>query len=350
MRILLRACIDQTQKTSHFFLATGVTVGRASHSLARSSMQLQLLAIVLCGVTATILCVQLLGPLVQAPAPLGARADRGAPATIAPRARRHSSTPQPPLVVQIVTLAGGVGTYKVNCLLPQFLFWLGLTSKPGRPHYHITFLTDGDLPLTPIPDTSYTQLNLSDLTNSMHMTFPQKGSHYSHHFAMFKLELHNILKTLDRVLFIDLDCAIVTDLSELYQNMSRWNASQYLGMTQEASNWYEHHPQRHILSGVNSGVMAMDLRKMRADNFTDKWRAAANGTLLETADQDIFNVAVANHPEIFVELPACYNVRPAAEKQCTGTPLIVHGNSHRGEWLTWKLNQMFNQSRSDNCW
>lgn len=64
----------------------------------------------------------------------------------------------------------------------------------------------------------------------------------------------------------------------------------------------------------NSGVMLLDLKKLRALGWEEIWRTVAEKVLIthfatSLADQDIFNAVIREYPGIVTDLPCSWNVQ-----------------------------------------
>lgn len=66
--------------------------------------------------------------------------------------------------------------------------------------------------------------------------------------------------------------------------------------------------------GFNTGVILLDLKKLRKVNWTHMWKLIAEKELINLlstslADQDIFNAVIKQNPEIVYKLPCHWNVQ-----------------------------------------
>ncbi|CAB4027837.1 LARGE xylosyl- and glucuronyltransferase 2, partial [Paramuricea clavata] len=91
----------------------------------------------------------------------------------------------------------------------------------------------------------------------------------------------------------------------LVENQSDW----YLGKL-----WKNHKPWPALGRGFNTGVMLLDLNKLRELNWMSIWRLTAErelSTFLATslADQDIFNAVIKKHPYLVQKLPCGWNIQ-----------------------------------------
>lgn len=124
--------------------------------------------------------------------------------------------------------------------------------------------------------------------------------------ALLKFRLPDILGHLGKVLYLDGDIIATGSLADLYNT----DISNVYGavIIDSGSVLPEHqwHKALGLDSYFNSGVMLLNLKKMRADKITDKLiEHKKNDTLKRFMDQDAFN-AVFGHYIIYA--PAEYNV------------------------------------------
>lgn len=119
---------------------------------------------------------------------------------------------------------------------------------------------------------------------------------------------------------LDTDVTVLSDVSLLWKMFENFNNEQALGLVENQSNWYiksssyNSRPWPALGKGFNTGVMLMDLKKLRAKGFFDLWESTAVHVLkdiLETslADQDIINAVVKNNPKIVYNIDCTWNLQ-----------------------------------------
>lgn len=69
-----------------------------------------------------------------------------------------------------------------------------------------------------------------------------------------------------------------------------------------------------LLNRFNTGVIAMDLKKLRSLNWSQLWLLTAEKDLVShyftsLADQDVFNAVLFQEPYLVYRLPCQYNVQ-----------------------------------------
>ena len=121
--------------------------------------------------------------------------------------------------------------------------------------------------------------------------------------ALLKFEIPNILSDLDKVLYIDGDLISKISLDEVYaydiENV-------YAGVVIDSGSiYYKHEYVRKVDSYFNSGVMLLNLKKMRTDNITEKLiETKKNLKDSSLMDQNVFNLVFNGKVKL---LPIKYN-------------------------------------------
>lgn len=160
-------------------------------------------------------------------------------------------------------------------------------------------------------------------------TVKSVNAHYSGTPALLKLRYADVFPELDRVISLDIDTVVLGDLEWLWtesRNLFRANPEAMIAMATEQSEWYKGgvgDPYRwpHVGRGFNSGVMVMNLQRLRRQHWSKMWLDAFHRTLrdhpdwhLQLGDQDIFNAAFFYHPQIVVALGCGWNLQDAGLK------------------------------------
>jgi UDP-xylose:glucoside alpha-1,3-xylosyltransferase len=121
--------------------------------------------------------------------------------------------------------------------------------------------------------------------------------------ASQRLFLPSVLTDVDSLLYVDTDTLFLTPLEEIWRHLSLFNSSQMAALTPEhedrATGWYNRfarHPYYGPL-GVNSGVMLMNLTRMRAFGWIDYVLPIYHEYKLKITwgDQDIINILFHFH-------------------------------------------------------
>lgn len=115
-----------------------------------------------------------------------------------------------------------------------------------------------------------------------------------------------MLKDIDSILYVDTDTLFLTPVEDVWRHFSRMNSSQMAALAPEHEDpnvgWYNRfarHPYYGKL-GVNSGVMLMNLTRMREFKWVDYVIPIYKKYKLKITwgDQDIINIIFHFHPGI----------------------------------------------------
>ncbi|KAG5325665.1 GXLT1 xylosyltransferase, partial [Pseudoatta argentina] len=178
------------------------------------------------------------------------------------------------------------------------------------------------------------------------ITFPD-GSDVAMWKKLFKpcaaqrLFLPTVLNDTDAVLYVDTDTLFLAPPEKVWDNFKKMNSSQLAALSPEHEDpntgWYNRfakHPYYGKL-GVNSGVMLMNLTRMRKFRWTDYVIPIHKEYKLKITwgDQDIINIIFHYHPEKLYVYSCRYNYRPdhcmymsvCTEAEREGA-LVLHGS------------------------
>ena len=220
-----------------------------------------------------------------------------------------------------MVVAGSNSTRIAVTLLKSILFY---RRHPIRLH----FLTDE--PTKIVLETLFTTWKLPQVKVDFYTInesvvkdvdwIPNK--HYSGIYGLLKLTLPKILPlSLNKVIVLDTDLIFATDVSKLWQFFTAFQSQEALGLVENQSDWYipgklwkSHSPWPALGRGFNTGVILMDLAKLRSRNWSQLWRLVAEKDLVtmygtSLADQDIFNGVLKQHPYLLHRLPCNYNLQ-----------------------------------------
>ncbi|XP_054717429.1 glucoside xylosyltransferase 1-like [Uloborus diversus] len=159
--------------------------------------------------------------------------------------------------------------------------------------------------------------------------------------ACQRLFLPSLLQHIDSLIYIDTDVLFMRPVENLWQYFSKMNKSHIAALCPEhedfATGWYNRfarHPFYEPL-GVNSGVMLMNLTRMREFQWETYLPPIMREYKLNIVwgDQDIINIIFHFHPEKLYIFPCEWNYRPdhcmyasvckTAEKNGIA---VIHGN------------------------
>ncbi|XP_071851569.1 glucoside xylosyltransferase 1-like [Apostichopus japonicus] len=136
--------------------------------------------------------------------------------------------------------------------------------------------------------------------------------------ATQRLFLPDLLPKVDSLLYIDTDILFIRPLERIWQFFPKFNSTQLAGLAPEHEvpniGWYNRfarHPY-YGKTGLNSGVMLMNLTRMRDFRWTNRiipfYRQYRYK--ITWGDQDLINVIFYFHPDKVFEYPCEWNYRP----------------------------------------
>ncbi|OQV20059.1 Glycosyltransferase-like protein LARGE2 [Hypsibius exemplaris] len=218
-----------------------------------------------------------------------------------------------------VVCAGHNSTRTAMTLIKSLLFY---RSSP----LHLHVLADGPAQL--ILTTLFDTWDVANLSVSYYLTDKVKSfidwipnKHYSGVYGLMKLVLPHILpEDLYHVVVLDTDIVFASDVAELWRLFEGFSDQQALGLVENQSDWYlggiwkNYKPWPAKGRGYNTGVILMDLPKLRALNWMAVWKRVTERDLpimqsTALADQDIFNSVLKDFPEMVYDLPCTYNAQ-----------------------------------------
>jgi len=147
------------------------------------------------------------------------------------------------------------------------------------------------------------------------------NKHYSGIFGLMKLVLTEAIpQSLDKVVVLDTDVIFASDIAELWRIFDQLTGKKAIGLVENQSDWYlgklwrNHKPWPALGRGFNTGVILLDLFKLRQANWATLWRLTAEKELMNMlstalADQDIFNAVIKSNPQLVFKLPCTWNVQ-----------------------------------------
>ncbi|MED6245042.1 Glucoside xylosyltransferase 1 [Ataeniobius toweri] len=178
--------------------------------------------------------------------------------------------------------------------------------------------------------------------------------------ASQRLFLPLILKDIDSIVYVDSDILFLQPVDGLWDFLSRFNPSQLAAMSPEHEEpriaWYSRFARHPFYgrTGINSGVMLMNMTRMRSTFFKNdmtpvglRWEELLMPLLqkyklnITWGDQDLLNIIFHHNPEFLLEFPCKWNYRPdhciygsnCASAEEDGI-YILHGN--RGVYHDYK--------------
>lgn len=175
------------------------------------------------------------------------------------------------------------------------------------------------------------------------LRFPEKNANeWKNLFkpcAAQRLFLPTLLSDIDSVLYLDTDTLFLSSISDIWDHFKNFNSTQIAGLSPEHEDknvgWYNRfarHPFYGPL-GVNSGVMLMNLTRMRLFGWEEKILPIHKKYKLKITwgDQDLINILFYFHPDKLYVFPCEYNYRPdhcmyMSVCNASNGVQIMHGN------------------------
>ncbi|KAF0877788.1 GXLT2 xylosyltransferase, partial [Crocuta crocuta] len=170
--------------------------------------------------------------------------------------------------------------------------------------------------------------------------------------AAQRLFLPVILKDVDSLLYVDTDVLFLRPVDDIWKLLRQFNATQLAAMAPEHEipkiGWYSRfarHPY-YGSAGVNSGVMLMNLTRIRSAQFKNSMIPAGLAwedmlyplyqkykNAITWGDQDLLNIIFYFNPECLYVFPCQWNYRPdhcMYGSNCKGAERegvsVLHGN------------------------
>lgn len=218
-----------------------------------------------------------------------------------------------------VVCAGHSSSRQVVTLVKSILF-----HRRNPLHFH--FISDAAA--EKILTVLFKSWSITAVDTSFYSTEILKGKvswipnkHYSGIFGLMKLVLTEALPhSLDKVIVLDTDVIFASDIAELWRMFDHLTGKQVIGLVENQSDWYlgklwrNHKPWPALGRGFNTGVILLDLLRLRQLKWVNLWRMTAEKELMNMlstalADQDIFNAVIKSHPYLVFKLPCTWNVQ-----------------------------------------
>ncbi|CAH8648077.1 unnamed protein product [Schistosoma margrebowiei] len=137
--------------------------------------------------------------------------------------------------------------------------------------------------------------------------------------SCLKLLLPEILpKSVKQVIVLDTCLLLNTDINELWDHFRYFKSSQMLGVTMEQNPEFEVVMKSLIKGwrgyGYNSGVVLMDLAKLRSAVWNHLWMSAIKFVMkatryLSAGEQGVINLIMFRNNEIFYKIPCEWNIQ-----------------------------------------
>ena len=205
-----------------------------------------------------------------------------------------------------------------------------ITNKPGYTTLSVLFRTWS---------IEGVKISFYHLENFQHLLTNIPNTHHSGIYGLSKLIVEEILPgDISQVIVLDTDIVVIDSLKDLWNLFELMGRNQFIGLVENLSNYYiEKHLFSSLGRGYNTGVMLLDLQKMRAMKWIDIWRQEHMQLYkkigaVKQADQDIINSYLERHANKVYQLSCVWNYQVSlyslANKICNKNRYrIVHWNS-----------------------
>ena len=159
--------------------------------------------------------------------------------------------------------------------------------------------------------------------------------------AYYRLKLPELLPDVDRVIYLDCDVIVRKSLAEFFN--TKLDEDYYIAGVLDARVKYK--PQWKDTKYVNSGVLLMDLNKIRWDNVSDIFLDYTQKHFdeIKTGDQDIINFALKGKIKIVDDR---WNVQVSSflsRSSFTKDPYIIHYIARQKPWMFGSYNHFKNE-------
>ncbi|HJE86724.1 glycosyltransferase family 8 protein [Levilactobacillus brevis] len=151
----------------------------------------------------------------------------------------------------------------------------------------------------------------------------------------YRLFIAAMFPQYDKAIYLDADVVATTDLAELFQTDLGTNLVGAVQDTFAADNpqsvrYVEHHLQLPIADYFNSGMMVLNLKQMRAENFSETFTRLLTTYHVEfiAPDQDYLNELCRNR---VVHIDRAWNVMPTQQSRVVA-PKLLHFSLFGKPW------------------
>lgn len=169
------------------------------------------------------------------------------------------------------------------------------------------------------------------IISEMQFFFSYKpGAYYSDSLFFFSIVAHKVIPDMSRIIMIDCDLKFNADIKELYKIFDDFKETNIMGIAHDAQPVYRHNfhmyrnknkgtrvgdPPPDGLAGFNSGVLLLDLDRMRrSDIYNSLINEESVRELSEKymfkghlGDQDFYSLISLEHEDLFYVLPCTWN-------------------------------------------
>lgn len=183
-------------------------------------------------------------------------------------------------------------------------------------------------------------LNFISIDENLFEVYKKIGTHsYISLSAYYRLKLVSLLPKIDKVLYLDCDVIVSSDLTELFEtDISEYYAAGVKDIAVNSSGYVPKLENGNLY--FNSGVLYFNLDKIRKDNIESEFEkyTIENFDKIRVGDQEIINVVCQGKIK---ELPSVWNVQSSNfvnRSDYTKNPNIVHYVGRNKPWKFGSIN------------
>ncbi|MBO5446844.1 glycosyltransferase family 8 protein [bacterium] len=183
-------------------------------------------------------------------------------------------------------------------------------------------------------------LNFISIDENLFEVYKKIGTHsYISLSAYYRLKLASLLPKIDKVLYLDCDVIVSSDLTELFEtDISEYYAAGVKDIAVNSSGYVPKLEKGNIY--FNSGVLYFNLDKIRKDNIESEFEkyTIENFDKIRVGDQEIINVVCQGKIK---ELYSTWNVQSSNfvnRSDYTKNPNIVHYVGRNKPWKFGSIN------------
>lgn len=157
--------------------------------------------------------------------------------------------------------------------------------------------------------------------------------------ACYRLKLSSLLPKIDKVLYLDCDVIVNSDLNDLFnKDISEYYAAGIRDIAMKSSGYIPKLNDGNIY--FNSGVLLFNLSKIRQDNIESRFEqyTKENIKTIRVGDQEIINVVCQGKIK---QIDSEWNVQSSNfvnRSDYTKTPKIVHYIGRQKPWIFGSMN------------
>ncbi len=170
--------------------------------------------------------------------------------------------------------------------------------------------------------------------------YKQIGTHsYISLSTYYRLKLASLLSDVDKVLYLDCDVIVNSDISDLFNTcIEQYYAAGVMDTAMTSSGWVPPLEKGNLY--FNAGVLLFNLKKIRQDNIEQKFEEYTQKEFehIRVGDQQIINVVCQGNIK---QVESAWNVQSSNfinRSDYTSSPKIVHYVGRQKPWIFGSMN------------